>query len=342
MTTDRPWYMNSKTSDTIFIILMPVIAFLIVALICEPRYKHGALIYGTETPYWFAIACTMLTHMHVLLVFTRSHMNMSIFKRYKYRFTLIPLFVLLSMWISPLLFALLSGVGLYWDEWHSLMQTFGFGRIYDNRTGNSATIGRKRDMVFCFVIGFLPAVVLLTYLPKNESPVQIARLLEISSINAARFGGVVEAARWPLIIFGIVYSIWYAWSYWKLAQQGYKVSKAKLALFASTGISSIATASLFTVADGIFFGNIYHAIQYVFIVMISERSNLANITGLKQKNYAGVYLVYFLVIVPFMFVLAGLRQMTAQVEYLAAFWLLTSLLHFWFDGFIWSVRRQDV
>lgn len=340
--TPKPWYMNSKTSDLVFIILMPIIAFLIVALFCEPRYKHGAFLYGKETPYWFAIASTMLTHMHVLLVFTRSHLNMTVFKRYKFRFTLIPLIVLLSMWISPLFFAFLAAIALYWDEWHSLMQTFGFGRIYDGRAGNPSTVGRKRDMVFCFIIGFLPALVLLTYLPKGESPGEMARYLEISSINAARFSGLIEAARWPLIVFGLGYSFWYFWSYYKLSKEGYKVSKAKIALFASTGAATIATAGLFTVADGIFFGNIYHAIQYVFIVMISERTNLANLTGLKQKNYTGVYLVYFLVIIPFMFVMAGLRQMTSQMQYLAAFWLLTSLLHFWFDGFIWSVRRQDV
>lgn len=339
----KPWYMNSSATDTIFIILMPVISFLIVALICEPRYKNGAFLYGKETPYWFAIAATMLTHMHVLLVFTRSHMNMAVFKRYKYRFTLIPLGVLAAMWISPLLFGLMSAIGLYWDEWHSLMQTFGFGRIYDTRAGNPTTIGRKRDMVFCFIIGFLPALVLLTYLPEGESAGEMANFLEISTINAARFGGVIESLRWPLIAFGVGYSLWYFWSYYKLSQEGYRVSKAKIALFATTGITTIATASIFTVADGIFFGNIYHAIQYVFIVMISERSNLANLTGLKQKkSYTGVYLIYFLVIIPFMFALAGLRQLTAQWEYLAAFWLLTSLLHFWFDGFIWSVRRQDI
>jgi len=338
----KPWYMNTKATDLLFIIFMPVISFLIVALICEPRAKNGAFLYGKETPYWFAIAATMLTHMHVLLVFTRSHMNMTVFKRYKYRFTLIPLLALAGMWVSPIVFGIMSAIGLYWDEWHSLMQTFGFGRIYDTRAGNPAAIGRKRDMVFCFIIGFLPALVLLTYLPKGESPGEMANFLEISTINAARFGGVIEAARWPLILFGVLYSLWYFYSYYQLSKSGYKVSKAKMALFATTGLSTIATASLFTVADGIFFGNIYHAIQYVFIVMISERSNLASLTGLKQKSYNGVYLIYFLVIIPFMFVLAGLRQMTTQWEYLAAFWLLTSLLHFWFDGFIWSVRRQDI
>jgi hypothetical protein len=304
--------------------------------------KNGAFLYGTETPYWFAIMATLLTHMHVLLVFTRSHMNKEIFMRFKYRFTLVPIVVLLAMWLSPLFFAILTALGLYWDEWHSLMQTFGFGRIYDGRVGNDPVIGRKLDIGLCFVVGLLPHLILLTYLPDSQRNEGLLKYLELTQPMIDRYGWIVRAARIPLYTFGFSYLAFYLLSYKRLIAQGYQYSKAKLALFAVTGITTILTASFFTIADGIFFGNIYHALQYVFIVLISERKNLSDITGLKQKNYAGVHLVYFLVIVPFFFVLAGVRQMTAQVEYLAAFWLLTSLLHFWFDGFIWSVRRQDV
>src|SRR5437868_2281860 len=121
----KSWYINSQLTDLLFIVCCPLVAFLSVVLICEPRMKNGAFLYGTETPYWFAIMATLLTHMHVLLVFTRSHMNKEIFMRFKYRFTLVPIIVLLAMWISPFFFAILTAMGLYWDEWHSLMQTFG-------------------------------------------------------------------------------------------------------------------------------------------------------------------------------------------------------------------------
>lgn len=340
-TIAKPWYIHTKKSDLFFIILCPLLAFLFVLAICEPRMKNDAFLYGKETPYWFAIVATLLTHMHVLLVFTRSHLNKEIFMRFKYRFTLIPLLVLLSMWISPLLFGALGILAFYWDEWHSIMQTFGFGRIYDSRVGNDSLMGRKLDMGMCFVLGLLPHLILLTYLPDSQRSEGLIEFFDMSESMIRNYGWVLKALRIPLFVFGISYTLFYIQTYRGICKRGYQFSKAKLGLFAVTGITTILTASFFTVADGIFFGNIYHALQYVFIVFVSERANLSNITGLKQ-NQKAVALIFFMVIVPFMFVFAGLRQMTSTVPYLAAFWLLTSLLHFWFDGFIWSVRKQDI
>ncbi len=338
----KNWYINSKITDLTFIICCPLIALIFLVLICEPRLKHGAFLYGSETPYWFAIFATLLTHSHVLLVFTRSHLNMDVFKRYPYRFTLIPLLTLVAMWISPLLFGALGILALYWDEWHSLMQTFGFGRIYDGRVGNDPILGRKLDIGMCFVLGLLPHLVLITFVPDSQRHESLIRYFELSEEMIQKYGHWLTSMRIPLVVFGISYILYYIFSYRKLIKKGYKYSKAKLALFVVTGSTTLITASLFTVADGIFFGNIYHALQYYFIVLVSERGNLSKITGLEVTNRKGINLIFLLVILPFMFVFAGLRQTTSHVEYLAAFWLLTSLMHFWFDGFIWSVRRQDV
>jgi len=98
----QQWYINSKKNDAIFIIFTPLIAFIFICLVCEPRFRHGSFLYGSETPYWFAILATLLTHSHVLLVFFRSHLNMTVFKKFPYRFTLIPLIILVGMWLSPL------------------------------------------------------------------------------------------------------------------------------------------------------------------------------------------------------------------------------------------------
>lgn len=340
--TAKPWYIHTKKTDLFFIILCPLLAFLFVLAICEPRAKNGAFLYGTETPYWFAIAATLLTHSHVLLVFTRSHLNKAIFTRFKYRFTLIPLALLISMWVSPILFVAGGILASYWDEWHSIMQTFGFGRIYDARIGNDPVMGRKLDMGMCFVLGFLPHLILLTYLPDSQRSEGLIHFFDMSEDMIRNYGWVLKALRIPLYTFGVGYTLFYIQKYRGLKKQGYQSSQAKLALFAVTGLTTILTTTFFTVADGIFFGNIYHALQYAFIVFVTERPNLANITGLKQKSNRGVNIIYFLVIIPFMLVIAGLRQMTSTVPYLAAFWLLTSLMHFWFDGFIWSVKRQDV
>ena len=40
----------------------------------------------------------------------------------------------------------------FWDVYHSAMQTFGLGRIYDARTGNNPNKGRRLDAAFNLLI----------------------------------------------------------------------------------------------------------------------------------------------------------------------------------------------
>jgi hypothetical protein len=349
--TKKNWYINSKASDLTWIILCPLVALIVVTFVCAPRTDN--FIYSSLTPVWFAIAASVLTHAHVLLVFTRSHLNADVFKRYKYRFTLVPLILLIAMCASPMLFILMGVLGAYWDEWHSLMQTFGFGRIYDGKMGNDPLAGRKLDMGMAFVVGLLPNLVLLTYLSDSQLDGALVEYLEMPLMIVKQYGSFITWLRIPLIAFAVFYTIFYIVSYRKLIKNGYQYSKAKFALFAVTGATTIIIASKYTIADGVFFGNIYHAIQYIFIVLVSERANLAKIAikkdQSKEKNIKIGVLIYFALIIPMVFIFAGLRQFTQQEEnpseiirWVAAFWLLTSIMHFWFDGFIWSVRRQDV
>jgi hypothetical protein len=337
----KSWYIHGKVADTFWIILNPILALLVVFFICEPRHEN--YIYSSLTPVWFSIAASILTHAHVLLVFTRSHFNKEVFNRFKYRFTIVPLFFLtITCAFSPL-FLLASVVAVYWDEWHSLMQTFGFGRIYDGKLGNDPLAGRKLDMAMAFVVGLLPNIVLLTFLPESQIDKALLEYMELPNFFASNYRWIVHALRLPLIGFGITYTLFYTWSYFKLVKNGYRYSYAKLALFLTTGLTTVIVSSVYTIADGVFFGNIYHALQYIFIVMVTERPNLGKIASKDGKSNIKIgSLIFFIIVIPNIFFFAGIRQMTEKIPYVAAFWLMTSLLHFWFDGFIWSVRRKDI
>jgi uncharacterized membrane protein len=75
---------------------------------------------------------------------------------------------------------------------------------------------------------------------------------------------------------------------------------------------------------------------------MSEGSLLTKrITG-KEVIEKNVKIFYFLIILIVCIILAALRIKSEGIEFIGAFWLLTSLMHFWYDGFIWSVRRQDI
>ncbi|MGZ3809761.1 MAG: hypothetical protein ACXVCE_16885, partial [Bacteriovorax sp.] len=122
------------------------------------------------------------------------------------------------------------------------------------RFGNDPLIGRKLDMGMCFVLGLLPHVVLLTFLPDSDKNEGLYKYLELSLDLINHYGWMVKAARIPLVAFGVGYTFFYIQCYLRFSKKGYQVSWPKLLLFASTGATTILTASFFTIADGIFFG----------------------------------------------------------------------------------------
>jgi len=335
-------YISSRRYDYLFIIGAPLIAFLFIALTCQPRLQSGEFLYNPKTPIWLIIGSNFLTHSHIMLVFLRSHMNISVFKRFPYRFSLIPLFMLCAMWASPILFGITGFIAVYWDEWHSLMQTFGFGRIYDAKLGNDVNLGRKLDMGLCFVLGLLPHVILLTFIPEEVRTEGLQTYLDLEKGAAEKYGHYFFALRGTLIYFAIGYIIFYISEYYKLIKKGYKYSTNKFILFAVTGASAALMASFYTVADAAYFGNIYHALQYYFIVYISEGSRISGNVGIKKQNTLATFLFYIFVVLTGCVLFALVRHKTEGLGLLGAFWVLTSLLHFWYDGFIWSVRKKDV
>lgn len=335
-------YISSRRYDYAFIIGAPLIALLFIVLTCEPRLQSGEFLYNPKTPIWLIIGSNFLTHSHIMLVFLRSHGNISVLKRFPYRFSLIPLFMLSAMWASPVLFSVTGFIAVYWDEWHSLMQTFGFGRIYDAKIGNDVNVGRKLDMGLCFVLGLLPHVILLTFIPEDVRTQGLVSYLDLEPDHAEKYGHFFFSLRGTLIYFGIGYIIFYASEYYKLIQKGYKYSTNKFILFTMTGLSAGIMASFYTVADAAYFGNIYHALQYYFIVYISEGERISGNFGVKKENKVANVLFYIFVVLSGCVLFAIVRQKTEGLGLLGAFWILTSLLHFWYDGFIWSVRKKDV
>jgi hypothetical protein len=105
-------FISSKEYDSLFVIATPFLAFFIIFLFCEPRYKTGSFLHSAETPYWLILTAILLTKSHIFLVFIRSHLNPDINKRFPLRFTLIPIIMLTGMWISPLFFVFMSFIAL--------------------------------------------------------------------------------------------------------------------------------------------------------------------------------------------------------------------------------------
>lgn len=337
--TTKP-YINSAF-DLLFIIGAPVIAFTAVSLVSYPRSITGQILFDPQTPEWFIAFSSVITHTHVMMVFARSHANQKVFRRFPIRFILIPILVMIAFSYSPFMAGFMAIVALYWDEWHTLMQTFGFSRIYDSKLGNDPKLGRKLDIGICFVLGLLPHMLLLTYLPENVRTEGLYQVLNMDFDTAEKYGKYIHSLRYPLMVFGAGYILFYLYSYRKLIKNGYKVSRGKIALLGATGTTAILIASFYSIADAGHFMNIYHSLQYLFIVCVLEAPIISGRIQLSKVNKKLIVTVCGLVMLSVAFV-AGVARLLEQFAFLGNFWLLSSLLHFWYDGFIWSVSNKDV
>lgn len=332
--SNYPW-------DLFFIIGAPAISFLMISLMSTPRFMGGHFLYDPNTPDWFIIFAGLITHFHVMMVFVRSHGNKKIFKRYPFRFIAAPLILLLFFWISPVFAGLMVIVTLYWDEWHTQMQTFGFARIFDARIGNDPNVGRKLDMMMVFVLGLFPHMVLLTYIPETDRAEGLITYLMINKGFVDQYGYLLTYLRYPIVALGLSYTLFYVAQYWRMVRKGYKISSKKLALMAVTAVSTMFVASFYSLADGFYFFNIYHSLQYIYFVFFSETTQVASrFNTPKIKKEIMIYLTGFAIFIAVL-LLAIARDMTT-VGFVVNVWVLSSLLHFWYDGFIWSVRRQEV
>lgn len=320
--------------EHLFIIGAPVLSFYAVTMVSNPRSVTGNFLYDPETPNWFIAFSAILTHTHVMMVFYRSHLNENIFKRYPIRFIVLPIIALLIFTFWGQVIGVMAVVAFYWDEWHTILQTFGFGRIYDARKGNDPNLGRKLDIGISFVLCLFPHLIMLTFLPENQRTAGLEDVLLLDKDIAIRYGSYIHSMKYPLIITGVSYIIFYLWSYWKLVQNGYKISGSKIALLGSTCITAVLIALFYSIADAAHYFNIYHSIQYVFIVYMSELPLLKNRFRMSWIFCATVTLTVALA--------AGVARDTHYFPFLGGFWILSSLLHFWYDGFIWSVRKSDV
>jgi hypothetical protein len=235
-----------------------------------------------------------------------------------------------------------------WDVYHSSMQNFGLGRIYDARRGNDAKAGRMLDMLLNHLLYIGPIIGGLSLM---------ATLRDFKMFLDVGWTGPVRLATWMqtnqptlraiIVAAGAVYLIYYVYRYWQMQRSGYRVSRQKIVLIVSVAVSSVWAWGFLPPIEAAFVANLYHAFQYFAIVWWIEKGNMKRVFRLASvPGGSALALLAFLAVV----FTHGMFSKYASNEYMlhgglnwaAAAALVCSLMHFWYDGFIWSVRRKEV
>ncbi len=346
----RSGFIATPAFDLAFFILAPwlCLAFGVGMLLVPWSNQPAVFMGGDRTRYQLFVAVWIYGHLAAVVF--RSHLNAGIFKKHPVRFTLVPIALYLAMALSRTAFLMGVLLASVWDAYHTSMQNFGLARIYDARAGNPPKAGRTLDIWLAHATYIGPLIVGLSFIPTIDDldkfqavgwqwPSQLLRWLDANHASLGNATAVLAAA----------FVAYYVSSYWGMARAGHRISRQKVGLLVSTALVTILAFGFFDAFLGYAITSLYHGLQYFGIVWWTEQKNLGQRLGFSSGRALPLALLFGASIA-----LAGLGyeaalQLGVREASLArgAFWIfpipfVVSLMHFWYDGFIWSVQRKEV
>jgi hypothetical protein len=340
-------FIVSPFYDLFFFIGSPLLALGLGILIWASRLSATRIVIFGHEGSATGIFLGTFVFSHLLLAFFRSHGNTRIYRAYPLRFSVVPIAVFIAMCFSEWLVVALAVVGTWWDVYHSSLQTFGFARIYDSRRGNDERVGRWLD-IFLSLLLYAGPILAGVCLPLHTR--DFRDFEEVGSTSLAHIGDYIDARsyylRAAIFVIGIPFLLYYIFAYYRYYKQGYKVSVQKVVLLAVTGFCSIFTWGFNTFGEAFFIMNFFHALQYFAIVWWSEKKNLNSLLRFDRvRKGTALTLVLFLAVSLGFGCWAELvdsESLGTSTDFAFNAIILVALMHFWYDGFFWSVRKQQV
>jgi Flp pilus assembly protein TadD len=347
----RTWIV-SPGWDLVYLVLSPL-AIVPAVLIVVRQWLTP------EQVYLAVISFASLGHH--LPGFMRAYGDRELFARYRCRFLLAPplVFATALIFTPPHVVAAALGLPwthlhglelilLLWGTWHGLMQTYGFMRIYDVRRGENDRRAARLDHALCVAI-FVTGVVF-------SDTRMFAMAGAMWQCGLPLFGPeALSAVRWAVgAASGAVLFAYVADALSRL-RRGAPVNGIKLLLAGVTGWFWWYCGRLSTnLLIGVAMFEIYHAVQYNAIVWIYNRRLLTRAgerfgpLGFLFRDRLTMLGVYLGAIAAY----SSIRFFTAQPndrmfsadlanahQWLIAAFVTSSLLHFYYDGFIWKVSE---
>ena len=311
-------------------------------LLLVPVFALAQSRWSPQDIYLFVAAFGAMGHHLPGMI--RAYGDRALFERFKWRFILAPLFLLAVC--TAFFWWDLKGILLvvfFWGVWHGLMQTYGFCRIYDANTGTFDALTRRLDFAMC-VIWFATAVAL--------SPYRLSDTLDTYYICGGPFipPTVVHHGQQLILFAAIAVSVVFLIHFGRMWIVGNRPNPVKVALL----ITSIAfwwycNNLVANILVGIALFEVFHDVQYLSLVWIYNRNRVekdSNIGGFmrfvfrRSGSLMGLY-------VGLVFAYGSLAYINGHLGIDTVKRILTgvvtasTLLHFYYDGFIWKVRERS-
>ncbi len=338
----RGYYIVSSFYDSALIIGAPLIALALGFFVAQGEFFQRNVQFGYQEGTVSGVAIGVVIHAHLFAVLFRTHGNKRVFLQFRARFVLVPLLLYVLIISSTWAIVVASVVATFWDVYHSGAQTFGFGRIYDAKRGNSPLSTRRLDFVLNQVLYAGPIVagaVMLDHFEAFEefSDVDAVFLTTIPA-KMLDYSSVITQV---VVSLGGAFLVAYLYLAFQAGRAGYRHSPQKIILYLSTGACSIYAWGFNSWGEAFFIMNFFHAVQYFAIVWAIEKKSIRELFFLGNVP-GGSALALAALLVSTGLYGAFVESFEVSITQLWAITLVVSLMHFWYDGFVWSVRKNAV
>jgi Flp pilus assembly protein TadD len=319
-----------------------LILYVATPLLLVPMFALAQARWSAQDIYVFVAAFGAMGHHLPGMI--RAYGDRALFERFRWRFIIAPIFLVCTCvafyWWD------LKGIVLvvfFWGVWHGMMQTYGFCRIYDAKMGSFAALTRRLDFATC-AIWFAAAVLL-------SSP-RMTDTLEAYYASGGPYilPGLLRAAQQIMLMTAIAVAILFLINFARMWAQGKRPNPVKLALVAtSIGFWWYCNNGVVNILAGIALFEVFHDVQYLSLVWIYNRNRVEkdrSIGGFmrfvfrRSGSLVGLY-------IGLVFAYGSLSYFNSRLEIETIKRVLTgvvtasTLLHFYYDGFIWKVREKS-
>jgi Flp pilus assembly protein TadD len=281
---------------------------------------------------------------HHLPGMIRAYGDRALFSRFKYRFLFAPAFIgttcaLFGVWE-------LDGIVLVaylWGVWHALMQTYGFLRIYDAKRGSDSPLTARLDRAMC--IAWFGAAVLW-------APTRMFKIFSDyyaaggPAVSAAAVSTLVDVWTFATAALTVVYA-GYLLRRWLKSQS---ISQIKLLFLISTvSFWWYTNAVIPNMLIGIALFEVFHDVQYLAIVWtfnvnrVERTPQIGRFTAFLFRRSWSLVGVYVGLVVGYGWLNLLPTSISSDMLRGALRGLIvgSTLLHFYYDSFIWKVRERD-
>ena len=329
----RTLFLFGPVRDLVLLIGTPILILPLAFLFTgrEAAYTVGLLVAG-----FGALG-------HHLPGMMRAYGDRALFRRFRTRFLLSPA-VLLA---AALGFALngLNGVSLIvlvWGIWHGALQVYGFLRIYDARVGAFSRWNARLDLAMC--IGWFALGVL-------HSDGRLGEMLELwyalgaPLIPPETFLGFRRV--FDFAVYGLTAVFVFRAGRDLIAGRGQHPVKL-LAAAMSFGFWWWCSAMVPHAVLGVALFEVFHDVQYLSIVWAFNRRRARDrdagaFTRVVFGGGRAMVLVYVGLVLGYGLIrfLPEVATSVTMQQTIFAVIAASTMLHFYFDGFIWKIRERD-